>query len=46
MTLIAYVFPKLQTAKELIRPISKKPRSSTSFDSQHVKVSQTLLESV
>ena len=46
MTVIAYAFPKLQTTKDLVRPISKKPRFRTPFNSQHVKGYQTLVESV
>ena len=46
MTLIAYVFPKLRTAKDVVRRMSKKHRFGISFDSQHVKGSQTLLKSV
>ena len=45
MTLIAYVFPKLQTAKNFLRSMSKKQRLRTPFESQHAKVFQTLLES-
>ena len=45
MTLIAYLFPKLQTAKGDVRQMSKKPRFTTPFDSQKAKGSQTLLES-
>ena len=46
MTVIAYVFPKLQAAKDQwVRPMSKKPRFSTLFNSQHVKASQTLVKS-
>ena len=45
MTLIAYVFPKLQTANNLFRPLSKKCSFRTTFDSQHVKGSQTLVKS-
>ena len=44
-TLTAYVFPKLQTVKGLVRPMSKKPRLRTSFDSQHVNGSQTTVKS-
>ena len=43
---IANVFPKLETVKDLVRPLSKKHRFRTSFNSQHVKGSQTLLKSV
>ena len=42
---IANVFPKLQTVKDLVRPLSKKRRIRTSLNSQHVKGSQTLVES-
>ena len=42
---IANVFSKLQNVKDLIRPLSKKRRFRTSFDSQHVKASETLLKS-
>ena len=34
---------KVQTLKDLVRPISKKHRFRTSFDSQHVKGPQTLV---
>ena len=40
MIVTANVFPKLQTVKILIRPLSKKRRFRTRFDSQHVKPSQ------
>ena len=42
---IANVFPKLQTVKDLVRPLSKKRRLKTSFDSEHVKGSQKLVTS-
>ena len=42
---IANVFPKLQTVKDLVRPLSKNHRFRTSFKSQHVKGSQTLKKS-
>ena len=42
---IANVFPKLRTVKDLVWPLSKKGRFRTSFDSQDVKGSQTLLKS-
>ena len=45
MTLIDHVFLKFQTAKEVLRQISKKSRSRRPFDSQHGKRSQTLLKS-
>ena len=41
---IANVFPKLQTVKNFVRPLTKKRRFRISFDSQHVKVSQTLVK--
>ena len=37
MTLVFYVFPKLETAKNVVGKISKKTRFKTPFDSQHVK---------
>ena len=45
MIAIANVFPKLQTVKELLRPLSQKPRFRTRFDSQHVKAAQIHPES-
>ena len=39
---IANVVPNWQTVKDLVRPLSKEHLFRTSFDSQHVKVSQTL----
>ena len=42
MIVIANVFSKLQTVKNLFRPLSKKLRLRTRFDSQHVKASQIL----
>ena len=41
----ANLFPKLQTVKDLVRPLSKKRRFRRSFDNQHVKGSQTLVTS-
>ena len=43
--LITYVFPKLRTAKNVLREMFKKPRFRTSFDGQHANASQTLLKS-
>ena len=40
MFVIANVFPKLQTGKNVVRTLCKKRRSITRFDSQHVKTSQ------
>ena len=45
MVKITTLFQKLQTVKDLIRPLSKKHRFRTPFDSQHVKGSQTLEKS-
>ena len=42
---IANVFSELQAVKILIRPLSKKRRFGTRFDSQHVKASQVLAKS-
>ena len=45
MTLIAYVFPKLQTLEEVVGSISKTSRVRRPFNKQHGKRSQTLLKS-
>ena len=45
MIAIANVFPKLQTVKILVRPLSKKRPFRTPFDSEHVKASQVLAKS-
>ena len=45
MIVIANVFPRLQTVKDLFRPLSKKRRFWTFFGNQHVKGSQTLVNS-
>ena len=45
MIVIANVFPKLQTVKHLVRPLSKKHRFRTSFHSLHVRGCQTLVKS-
>ena len=39
MIVIANVFSKLQTVKDLVRPLSKRRRFRTPLDSQHVKAS-------
>ena len=44
MTLIADVFPKVRTAKNVVRPISKKSNFRGSFEKQHSKRDQTLLK--
>ena len=45
MIVLANVFPQLKTVKNLVRPLFEKRRFRTSFDSQHVKGSQTLVKS-
>ena len=42
--LIANVLPILKTVKDLVRPLSQKRLFRSSFDSQYVKVSQTLVK--
>ena len=39
------LFRKLQTVKDLIKPLSKKYRCRRAFESQHVKGCQTLVKS-
>ena len=41
MTIIAYVFPKLQTAKDAVREVSKKSRFRRNFDKLHGKRSKS-----
>ena len=45
MTLIGQVFPKLLTAKDLVRWVSKNARLRRPFQKQHAKWSQTLPKS-
>ena len=45
MIVLATFFRKLQTLKDLDRPLSKKHRFGPSLDSQHVKESQTYIKS-
>ena len=45
MMVIANILPKLQTVNILVRPLSKKPRFPTHFDSEHMKSSQILYKS-
>ena len=45
MTLITYVFLKLQTVKDMVREMFKPPRFRALFDSQHLKAPQTLMKS-
>ena len=42
---IANVLPILKTIKDLVRPLSRKGRVRTSFDSEKVKRFQTLVKS-
>ena len=42
---IANVFPKLQAVNNFVRPLRENPRFGTRFETQHVKVSQTLAKS-
>ena len=44
MTVIADVFPKLWTAKNVVRSTSKMSRLSGSFEKQHGKRAQRLLK--
>ena len=44
MTLIAEVFPKLPTPKNIVTSVSKKFRFKGSFGKQHGKCAQTLLK--
>ena len=45
MTLIADLFPKLRTPKNVVRYVSKKARFKGPFDRQHRKRVQTPLRS-
>ena len=45
MTLKAYAFRKLQTAKDVVTQMSEKSRFRRPFNKQHVKRSQTHLKS-
>ena len=45
MIIIGRLFRKLQTVRDLVRPLSKKHRFRTPLDSQHVKGFQTLIKS-
>ena len=45
MTLLAYLFPKLRTPKNVVRYMSKKSRFKVLFDRQHGKRVQTLFPS-
>ena len=43
--IITNAFSNLKTVKDGVRQMSKRPHFRTPFDSQHVKVSQTLVKS-
>ena len=45
MTLIADIFPKLRTPKNVVKQLSKKSRVRGPFDKQHGKGDQTRLKS-
>ena len=45
MTLIADLFPKLRTSKNVVRSMSKKSRFKGPFDRQHGERVQTLFRS-
>ena len=45
MMITANVFPKFQTVKHFVRPLCKKRRFGTGFDSQDVKVTRMLAKS-
>ena len=45
MMVIATLFRKLQTVKDLVRPLFKKHCLRNSFENQHVKESQSLVKS-
>ena len=44
MVVITDLFPKLETVKILLRPLSKKHRFRTWFHSRHVKEFQALMK--
>ena len=44
MIAIPTLFRKLQTVKDLVRPLFKKHRFRNSFENQHVKDSQSLVK--
>ena len=45
MTLLADLFPKIRTPKNVVRDMSKKSRFKGPFDRQHGKRFQTLVRS-
>ena len=44
MTLIAYVFPKLTTTKNVLRQMSKSPRFREPLDRRHGKWAKALIQ--
>ena len=44
MPLTAYVYPKLQIVKDVVKQMFKKSRSRRPFDRRHCKRTQTLLK--
>ena len=44
MTLIAYVFPKLTTTKNVLRQMSKSSRFTEPFDRRHGKWAEALIQ--
>ena len=45
MTLTAFVFAKLQTGEDLVKPMCEKHHFRTPFNSRHAKGSQTFVKS-
>ena len=45
MTIIGYIIPKLQTAKDVVRLVLQKCRFRRPFDNQHIKLSQKVSKS-
>ena len=45
MIVIATLFRKLHTVKDLVRPLAEEHRFKAPFDSQHIKRTQTLVKS-
>ena len=45
MTLIGYLFPKIRTAKDVVRKVSKNALFRRPLNKQHVKRSETLAKS-
>ena len=45
MTLIAYVFPKLLTTKDVLRYMSKRSHLKGPLDRRHGKQAETLIQS-